>query len=106
MGQQVPSRPGSAHETQPPAQATLQQTPSAQKPDAQSLALVQTAPDGLGPQLPATHLTPGTQSASDRQVGKHWPLELSHPYGAQMIWGPLAQVPAPSQTSAPTTAAP
>ena len=32
MGQQVPARPGSAHETHPPSQAMLQQTLSAQKP--------------------------------------------------------------------------
>src|SRR5882762_1374971 len=30
MGQQVPWRPGRAHETQPPSQATLQQMESAQ----------------------------------------------------------------------------
>jgi hypothetical protein len=55
IGQQVPRRPGSAHETQPPEQATLQQTPSAQKPDAQSAATLQLAPFIFLPQLALTH---------------------------------------------------
>ena len=41
MGQQVPSRPVWLHATQAPWQATLQQTPSAQKPEAQSAPFVQ-----------------------------------------------------------------
>jgi hypothetical protein len=92
--------------TQAPPQATLQQTPSAQKPEAHSLAFVQTAPCGFGPQLPSTHLTPGTQSASERQSGKHCPPAVSQLKGAQMVCGPAWQRPAPSQTSSPVTAAP
>jgi hypothetical protein len=53
---------------QAPWQATLQHTPSAQKPDAQSPFIEQTAPRGLGPQLPFTHLTPFAQSPSDMHV--------------------------------------
>ena len=92
--------------TQAPAQATLQQTPSAQKPDAHSLAFVHTAPSGLGPQLPETHLTPAAQSASERHAGKHASLVPSQLNGAQTIWGPASQLPMPSQTSVPVTAAP
>ena len=58
IGQQVPRRPGCAHETQPPEQATLQQTPSAQKPDAQSLPTLQVAPFIFLPQLLLTHCWP------------------------------------------------
>ena len=54
-GQHVPSRPGWLHVRQAPVHATLQHSPSAQNPDAHSLPLLQTAPRGLGPQLPATH---------------------------------------------------
>jgi hypothetical protein len=60
-------------------QATLQHTPSAQKPDAQSALLVHAAPPGFGPQLPATHLTPLTQSVSLRQLGKQALVLVSQP---------------------------
>jgi hypothetical protein len=58
MGQQVPLRSGRAHDTQPPWQATLQHTPSAQKPDAQSAFLAQFAPFIFSPQLALTHCWP------------------------------------------------
>src|SRR5262245_51964858 len=67
-GQQVPTRPVWLQLTQAPRQPMLQQTPSVQNPDAQSPSLEQTAPRGLGPQLPLTQVTPSTQSALDRQV--------------------------------------
>ena len=70
------------------------------------MPLVQTAPWGLGPQLPETHLTPGTQSASERQSGKHCPAVASQLKGAQIVCGPVWQLPMPSQTWAPVTAAP
>jgi hypothetical protein len=57
-GQQVPPRPGRAHETQPPAHATLQHTPSAQKPDAHSVPILHVAPFIFLPQLPLTHCWP------------------------------------------------
>jgi hypothetical protein len=94
------------HETQLPLQATLQQTPSAQKPEAQSPFALQTAPRGLGPQLPATHLTPPAQSLSLEHVAKHWPVFASHPKGAHTVAGPGRQRPSPSQTSTPVTDAP
>jgi hypothetical protein len=62
IGQQVPRRSGSAHETQGPPHATLQHTPSAQNPDAQSAPFVQFAPFILSPQLPFTHCCPLAQS--------------------------------------------
>jgi hypothetical protein len=58
-----PSLPAIAHERQVPPQAVAQQTPSMQKPEAQSAAAVHAAPGGLGPQLPFTHAAPPTQSA-------------------------------------------
>ena len=69
VGQHVPSRPGSAHETQPPPHATLQQTPSAQKPEAQSALAVHVAPFIFLPQLAATHCWPLTHWVDCVQVG-------------------------------------
>jgi hypothetical protein len=97
-GQHVPSRPGWLQVRQAPAHATLQHSPSAQKPDAHSLPLLQTAPRGLGPQLPATHCTPLTQSEAAAQVDTHLLVAASQPNGAQMVAGPGLQRPWPSQT--------
>jgi len=82
----------------------LQQTPSAQNPDAQSLLLVQTAPGGLGPQLPLTHATPLTQSAADLHVTTHAFVFASQLNGAQIVAGPALQRPDPSHTFTSTTA--
>jgi len=79
IGQQVPSRPLWLQLTHAPAQATLQQNPSAQNPEAHWEADMQTAPMGLGPQLPATHLTPPAQSASEVQLTKHALVWLLQP---------------------------
>jgi hypothetical protein len=98
MGQQVPSRPTRLHATQAPPQATLQHRPSLQNPDAQSAFFAQTAPRGLGPQLPATHLTPLAQSPSDVHAGKHLFVLLSQLKGAQTVSGPGLQRPVASQT--------
>ena len=59
-GQQVPTRPGAAHETQPPSQVTLQQTESAQKPDAHSVPAAHFAPFIFLPQLWLSHWCPVT----------------------------------------------
>jgi hypothetical protein len=59
-GQQVPSRPIRLQLRHGPLQATLQQTPSAQKPEAQSSGFWQAAPFMRGPQLPLTHWWPLT----------------------------------------------
>jgi hypothetical protein len=92
-------------DTQAPAQATLQQRPSAQKPDAHSGPFAHLAPLSLRPQLPATHFVPA-QSLSPAQVAKHAFVAPSQLNGEQTVVGPSLQCPLPSQTSAPVTAAP
>jgi hypothetical protein len=63
-GVHVPRVAGSAQLRHEPPQASLQQTPSTQKPDPQSDAFVQTPPICLGPQLWLTHAMPAVQSMS------------------------------------------
>jgi hypothetical protein len=92
VGPQVPLRPSCAQLTQGPVQAVLQQTPSAQKPEAHCDPALQTAPGGLGPQLPFTHFEP-TQSLSELQVPAQVPVVASQLNGAQMTVGPAVQVP-------------
>ena len=98
VGQHVPFRPTWLQLTQAPRQPTLQQTPSVQKPDAQSPSFEQTAPRGFSPQLPFTHVTPLTQSRSDRHVTTQAFVAGSQLYGAQIVAGPALQRPSPSQT--------
>lgn len=74
LGAQVPSEVDSAQLWQAPVQAELQQTPSTQKVEAHSLPAEQGWPFDLGPQLPATQLWPGTQSASLAQWLMQAPL--------------------------------
>jgi hypothetical protein len=62
-GVQRPSDEVSAHDTQAPVQAVLQQTPSAHRPLAQSPPAAHVWPFCLGPQLPFTQACPLTQSA-------------------------------------------
>jgi len=92
VGAQVPIRPGCAQLTQGPVQAMLQQTPSAQKPEAHWDPAAQKAPVGLGPQLPFTHFE-ATQSLSEAQVVAQEPVFASQLNGAQMTVGPAVQVP-------------
>jgi hypothetical protein len=68
IGQHEPGRPTWLQATQAPPQRTLQQTPSVQNPEAQSLSLAHTAPRGFGPQLPLTQVTPSMQSAAPLHV--------------------------------------
>jgi hypothetical protein len=96
--------PGSAQERQPPSQATLQHTPSAQKPEAHSSAAPQCEPLGFFPQLALTHWWSPTQSLFCAHLSKQAPVASLQPYGAQMNPGAGRQRPPPSQTSAPTTA--
>jgi hypothetical protein len=91
---------------QGPVQLLLQQTPSAQYPDAHCPPVVQAAPLGLSPQLPATHLVLPAQSESEAQVPTQAFVLLSQLNGAQMIDGPEVQLPTPSQTRTPPIAAP
>jgi hypothetical protein len=104
-GQQVPIRPTSEQETHGPEHATLQHSPSAQKPEAHSLSWVQTAPRDFLPQLPFTHFCPAVQSASVLHVEKHWLVVVSQLNGAQMTAAPGTQRPVPSHTSMPSTEA-
>jgi hypothetical protein len=67
-GVHVPRVAGSEQLRQEPPQASLQQTPSTQKPDPQSDAFVQTPPSCLGPQLFLTHAMPAVQSMSVMHV--------------------------------------
>jgi hypothetical protein len=60
MGQHVPPRPGRAQDTQPPSHATLQQTVSAQNPEAHSSPVPHFAPFIFLPQLRFTHCCPLT----------------------------------------------
>lgn len=106
VGQQVPTRPLWLQLTQGPVQATLQQKPSAQNPDAHWVAAVQTAPAGRLPQLPLTHLTFGAQSASDEQVTTQAFVLVLQVNGEQMVACPGVQMPNPSQTRMPPTEAP
>jgi hypothetical protein len=105
IGRQVPMRPVWSQLTQAPRHAMLQQTPSVQKPEAQSPSLLHTAPRGLGPQLPFTHAMPGTQSALDWQVTTQASVVSSQLNGAQIVAGPALHRPSPSQTLTPMTAA-
>ena len=70
----------------------LQQTPSAQKPEAHCDPALQTAPCGFGPQLPFTHFEP-MQSPSEAQVARQAQVAASQLKGAQMTVGPAVQVP-------------
>jgi hypothetical protein len=101
-----PSLPGITHERQVPPHAVEQQTPSTQKPDAQSDAAAHAAPGGLGPQLPFTHAAPPTQSAllaqSARQAS---PLAL-HMYAPHESAADAAHAPSPSQRAACVTVEP
>jgi len=63
-GPQVPAKPGRSHRSQALPQAESQQTPSAQKPEAQSAARVQAWPGAsFCTQALPTHSAPGAQSA-------------------------------------------
>lgn len=107
MGEQVPSEPTRLQERQAPPHAVLQQTPSAQWPEAHSTSPPgQSAPFIFLPQLPCTHLRPLTQSASVLHVGKQRFVPALHENGAQTVEGPALQAPAPSQAKVSVTASP
>jgi hypothetical protein len=61
---QWPTDPVWLQDTHGPLHATLQHTPSTQKPEAQSLLFSQDAPLELLPQLPAAHVWPFAHWAS------------------------------------------
>jgi hypothetical protein len=67
---------------------------------------VQTAPVSRLPQLPFTHLMFGAQSLSDEQRVMQALVAASQPKGAQIVVGPVTQLPAPSQMRPPPREAP
>jgi len=95
-----PSLPAIAHDRQLPPHAVVQQTPSMQKPDAQSDAAAHGAPGGFGPQLPFTHAAPPTQSAALVQSARHASPVGLHMYGPHESSTAAAHAPVPSQRAA------
>jgi len=92
-------------ETHSPAQATLQQTPSAQNPDEHSSPLVH-GPRPLGslPQLLPTQGRPALQSLLVMHFARH--LLPPQVYGKQDSVGPGRQRPSPSQMLIPDIPSP
>jgi hypothetical protein len=90
-----------------PPQAVLQQTPSAQCPDAHSTSpMGHNAPFIFLPQLPLSHRRPVTQSASLMHAEKHRLVAASQENGAQTVDGASLQDPAPSHVLMWMTASP
>jgi hypothetical protein len=58
------------------------------------------------PQLPFTHLMFGAQSLSEAHCVRQAAVVGSHPNGEQILAGPVAQLPAPSQRRTPCKEAP
>jgi len=92
--------------TQEPVHPTLQQTPSAQKPEPHSLALAQGMPFAFRPQVLLMHGPLLAQSELDTQLVRHALIAGSQLNGAQTLAGPGRQRPSPSQTLVLVTAAP
>lgn len=99
-----PGEPGRAHDRQRPVQASLQQTPSTQKPDLHSSFDRQAWPSPGLPQLPAAQVAGGTQSASEAHEVRQAPF--AHRWGAQAIAPAATQAPRPSQVLAGTRSPP
>jgi hypothetical protein len=76
VGSQVPRWPVWLQLTQAPVQALAQQILSTQNPEPHWADDVQLTPFCFWPQLPATHLIPGAQSASDAQVSLQAPCDV------------------------------
>jgi hypothetical protein len=98
-GLQVPAVPSSPHDMHEPRQSVWQQRPWAQKPEAQSVGRLHSAPVGRLPQLPSTH-TLGLAHWSSRSQPVRQRVPLQPRNGAQLRAGglthaPLWQVPAP-----------
>jgi hypothetical protein len=95
-----PSLPATAHDRHAPPHAVAQQTPSTQKPEAQSAARAHAAPGGFGPQLPLVHTAPPTQSALLVQSARQLRPPPSHMYGPHESADAVPHAPAPSQRAA------
>jgi hypothetical protein len=106
--EQVPLVPpvlAAEHAVQAPAQAVLQQNPSTQLPDRQSVAAVQAVPLALqaAPPVqvthpPALHRAPAAQSVFVEQVVVHAVAPQMN--GVQLVVVAAGQLPAPSQLAA------
>ena len=107
-GQQVPSRPIRLHERHGPWQATLQQTPSAQKPQTHwSLRLRSLAPFIGCRSCPFSHCWPLTHWLLVVHESKQAPVAGLHENGTQMRVEPGLQRPvAVARRTMPTTASP
>jgi hypothetical protein len=97
-GVQVPRAEASAQLRHAPPQASLQHTPSTQKPDAQSGAAVHAPPFVRLPQLWLTQAIPGAQSAFVLHVVLHAPMTQAK--GGQSCTPGGLQVPCPSHVPA------
>jgi len=97
---QRPSAMGRAQKRHLPAQASLQQTPSAQNPDLHWSADLHAWPRPRLPQLPSTQVAGVTQSASVVQASRQ--TSPPHMNGSQAMAGPSRQLPRPSQLPAGT----
>jgi hypothetical protein len=106
IGKQVPTWPTRLQETHAPLQEVSQQTPSKQWPSSHSASLAQTAPLGLGPQLPFTQAWPAEQSALLVHEAAQSLRATLQVYGTQIFRLPGIQRPLPLQTLMPATAAP
>jgi hypothetical protein len=82
----------------------VQQTPSVQKPEAQSSFLAQLMPGILSPQLPFMHCTPTAQSVFAAHESKQSCFVASQENGAHTLGSAGAHAPAPSQVWMPVTA--
>ena len=103
-GVHVPRDDASAQLRHAPPHASLQHTPSVQKPDAQSVPFVHVPPGFLSPQLWATQAMPATQSASVVHVGLQAPD--TQRYGVQSCTPGGLHVPTPSQVPAVSSLSP
>jgi hypothetical protein len=112
MEVQWPFDPVWLHDTQEPLQGMLQHTPRTspfaptQKPEAQSAAVLQTAPLALLPQLPATHCCPTAHWALVVHVKAQRLVAGSQVKGGQGSELVSEQLPLPSQATMPVTLSP
>lgn len=104
---QRPTESASLHDRHAPVQATLQQYPSAQWPEAQSsLPPGHGKPFSFKPQRLAEQVWSAAQSELSVHCPAHWLVFGSHVYGAHGTLTSSEQEPLPSQALAFTTPSP